>query len=121
MFKKIAGTTNLDSLYPTFTFFKRFRSKTLKTVPCSGAHTRQGQIRECPPPFREIPTEQRILHAVYVIYPLERKKGALPAKLKRNTKTKNIFLFDQRQYIKVKENKTRIKLVNFISDTPQTR
>ena len=57
----------------------------------------------------------------YVIYPLERKKEALPAKLKGSTKSQNIFLFNQRQYIKVKENKTRIKLVNFISDTPQTR
>ena len=33
--------------------------------PCSGAHYSQGQIRECAP-FRETPTEQRILRVIRI-------------------------------------------------------
>ena len=37
-------------------FYTCLRLKTLKTIPCSAAHTRIGQIREChpPPPFRPL-------------------------------------------------------------------
>ena len=49
----------------------------------------------------------------YIIYRSKQKKQTLAGKSKRNTKTKNIFLFNQRQNIKVKENKTGIKINEF--------
>ena len=41
---------------------------------CSRAHNRQGKIRECMSPFREIPREQRILYAIYKLLSRKRKK-----------------------------------------------
>ena len=55
--KKNVGTNNVDGSSPTFTvqtdtLFKTLNSEiiiTLKTIPCSAAHTCIGQLRECPP------------------------------------------------------------------------
>ena len=63
-------------------------------------------------PFREIPREQRNPHAIYKLLSRKRKKVSA-GKSKWYTKTKNIFHFNQGQYIKVKENKTRIKIGEF--------
>ena len=63
--EKNIGIANIDRSSQVFTvkkgnplkFYTCLRLKTLKTIPCSAAHTRIGQIREChppPPPFRPL-------------------------------------------------------------------
>ena len=45
--------------------------------------------------------------------PIEKSSAVNFGKSRWNTKTKNVFLFNQRQNIKIKENKTRIKRNEF--------
>ena len=88
-------------------------------MPCSGAHYRQGQIRECPPSRKHLQNEE--LSMQYMMYRSKEKKTIISWKIKMKHKNQQYFSFSSktkyqsrsRLLIKVKENKTRIKITEF--------
>ena len=66
------------------------------------------------PPFREMPGEQRIPHEIYYLRARKKKnKQTNKHELENQNETLKPRIFNQRQYNKVKENKTTIKISEF--------